>query len=208
MTKAFLTGFFTGFSLILAIGAQNAFVLRQGLKGEHVFWLCLFCSVSDAILIALGVTGFGAIVAQWPNLPTYMAYAGAAFLIVYGLSRLKTAWIGEYEMSLNGTSQSLAKTIAIVAAFTWANPHVYLDTVGLIGAISTSFAADVRLVFAIGAMLASFVFFFSLGYGAKFLAPLIQSAKAWRFLDIGIAVIMFWLALTLIYNAWNGLLHV
>jgi len=94
VTTAFFTGFLTAFSLILAIGAQNAFVLRQGLKGEHVFWLCLFCSVSDAILIALGVAGFGVIVARWPNLPTYMAYAGGAFLIVYGMFRLRASRVG------------------------------------------------------------------------------------------------------------------
>jgi L-lysine exporter family protein LysE/ArgO len=196
-----LTGFATGLSLILAIGAQNAFVLRQGLLRAHVFWLCLLCATSDAILIIAGVGGFGAVTTMFPALPRIMALAGAAFLIVYGLIRLRAACKGDYALVLAGQSAGLWATLATGAAFTWLNPHVYLDTLGLVGAVSTSFSDGAEKVsFAVGAVTASFVFFFSLGYGARFLAPLMQSARSWRILDTGIAVVMFILAAGLILS--------
>ncbi|MCX7300058.1 MAG: LysE/ArgO family amino acid transporter [Rhodobacterales bacterium] len=196
-----LTGFATGFSLILAIGAQNAFVLRQGLLGAHVFWLCLLCATSDAILVTAGVAGFGAITALYPALPRIMALAGSAFLFFYGLTRLRAAWKGDYALVLSGQSAGLWATLATGAAFTWLNPHVYLDTLGLVGAVSTGFPEQSeKIAFGIGAILASYVFFFSLGYGARFLAPFMQSAKAWRILDAGIAVVMFGLALGLLLS--------
>ena len=135
-----LTGFATAFALILAIGAQNAFVLRQGLVRAHVFWLCLLCAVSDAILITAGVLGFGVIVELYPRFPQFMAWGGAAFLIVYGAMRFWAAWKGSYEMQLAGQSAGLWATLATGAAFTWLNPHVYLDTLGLVGAVSTQYA--------------------------------------------------------------------
>ena len=199
MLTAATTGFVTGFSLILAIGAQNAFVLRQGLARQHVFWLCLLCAVSDALLITAGVLGFSAIVSRFPNLPIIMAWGGAAFLFVYGALRLLAAWKGEYEMQLSGQSAGLWATLATGAAFTWLNPHVYLDTLGLIGAISTDFPAGTpRTAYGIGAVVSSFVFFFSLGYGARLLAPVFQSARSWRFLDIGIGLVMWALAVKLL----------
>ena len=198
MLAAFTTGFATGFALILAIGAQNAFVIRQGLAKMHVFWLCLFCATSDAVLILVGVLGFGVIVERFPQLPTIMAVAGAAFLMSYGLLRFRAVWIGDYEVQLSGKSASLAATIATAAAFTWLNPHVYLDTVGLIGAISTKFATPLHYIYGVGAISASFVFFFSLGYGARLLAPIMTSAKAWRILDVLIGVVMFALAIKLL----------
>jgi L-lysine exporter family protein LysE/ArgO len=194
-------GFSTGFALILAIGAQNAFVLRQGLLKTHVFWLCLFCAASDALLIAAGVAGFGAITAQFPNLPNIMAFVGAAFLIVYGAMRFWSAWLGNYELTLKGQSAGLLATLATAAAFTWLNPHVYLDTLGLIGAISTQYAGThEKMIFAIGAVISSFVFFFSLGYGARLLAPIMSSAKAWRIMDVGIGVVMWLLAYMLLFG--------
>ena len=199
MLSAALTGFFTAFSLILAIGAQNAFVLRQGLLRSHVFWLCLFCAGSDAILISLGVIGFGSIVTAFPSLPDLMAIGGAIFLSVYGALRFREAWIGNYELTLAGQSGSLWATLGTAAALTWLNPHVYLDTMGLIGAISTQYeAVATKVVFALAASSASFVFFFSLGYGARLLAPLMQSSKAWRILDVLIGVVMWIIALGLI----------
>lgn len=200
MFGAGLTGFGTGFSLILAIGAQNAFVLRQGLLRQHVFWLCLFCATSDALLIAAGVGGFAALVNALPALPMVMSLAGAAFLIVYGLTRFREAWAGTYAMQIEGQSRSLKKTIAIAAAFTWLNPHVYLDTLGLIGAISTGFAQGAqKWAFGIGAVSASFVFFFSLGYGARLLAPVMQSPRAWRVLDVLIGLVMWAIAAKLLH---------
>lgn len=203
-----LTGFGTGFSLILAIGAQNAFVLRQGLMKKHVFWLCLFCATSDAILIAAGVAGFGALVEAMPSLPMIMALAGAGFLLVYGLMRFMAAWKGNYTMEIAGQSRGLWATLAIAAAFTWANPHVYLDTLGLIGAISTSYPDwPTRITFGIGAVISSFVFFFSLGYGARFLAPIMQKPASWRVLDVIIGVVMWAIATKLLLDVVNGSLH-
>ncbi len=193
-------GFATAFALILAIGAQNAFVLRQGLLKTHVFPLALFCALSDAILIVAGVWGFGAIVETYPGFPQLMAYAGAAFLLSYGIVRLWAAYKGAYEMQLAGKSGSLGKTIATAAAFTWLNPHVYLDTLGLIGAISTQYAGTAKVAFGIGAVTSSFVFFFSLAYGARLLAPVMQSARAWRILDVIIALVMFALAAKLLFS--------
>lgn len=199
MLLPLLTGFATGFSLILAIGAQNAFVLRQGILRMHVLPLCLLCALSDALLILAGVAGFGALVALFPALPEVMALAGAAFLAVYGAMRLRAAWIGDYEMTLAGASAGLGATLAAGAAFTWLNPHVYLDTLGLVGAVSTQYAApEARAAFAAGAVAASFAFFFGLGYGARFLAPVMRSARAWRILDTGIGLVMWALALKLL----------
>jgi len=205
MTAAALTGFLTGFSLILAIGAQNAFVLRQGLLRQHVFALALFCAISDAALIAAGVAGFGALTAALPALPLVMSLGGAAFLVVYGLLRLRAAWAGGHVLGQGAEAQSLGAALAMAAAFTWLNPHVYLDTLGLIGAISTGFApGDERLAFGAGAVTASFVFFFSLAYGARLLAPVMRSARAWRILDLVIGVVMLAIAAKLLAGAATG----
>ncbi|MBV1867119.1 MAG: LysE/ArgO family amino acid transporter [Marinosulfonomonas sp.] len=195
MFAAATTGFGTAFSLILAIGAQNAFVLRQGILRKHVFWICLLCASSDAILITAGVFGFGAIVQNHPMLPSIMAWAGGGFLLFYGAARFRAAQRGDYSMVLQGESAPLMSTLAIGAALTWANPHVYLDTLGLIGAVSTRFHdPSQNLVFALGAISASFIFFFGLGYGARILAPYMQSPKAWKILDVGIGSLMWIIA--------------
>ena len=193
------TGFVTAFTLILAIGAQNAFVLRQGLTREHVFWVCLLCAVSDAVLLTAGIIGFGAMVTLFPDFPRIMSLAGAAFLLAYGASRFLAAYRGDYRLVISGKSAGLWASLAVGAAFTWLNPHVYLDTLGLIGAISTRFEGlPARLAFGLGAVSASFVFFFSLGYGARLLAPVMQSTRAWRLLDLGIGAVMWALAAGLI----------
>ena len=201
MITAAVTGFLTAFSLILAIGAQNTFVLRQGLMRRHVFWLCLLCAVSDAILIAAGVLGFGALVHLFPAFPKIMSLAGAVFLLVYGALRFKAAAKGDYAMVLKGESAGLWPTLAIGATFTWLNPHVYLDTLGLIGAISTNFPDSAeKMAFGIGATSASFVFFFALGYGARLLAPVMQSPRSWRILDVLIGATMWLLAAGLLLS--------
>ena len=141
-----MSGLLTGYSLLFAIGAQNAFVLRQGLKGEHVLWLVLFCSISDAVLITFGVTAFGTLVSFYPGLPRFMVVAGAAFLVIYGAARFWAAWRGAYEIIDGSEARTLGRTLALAAAFTWANPHVYLDTVTVIGAIATGYAGAARWV--------------------------------------------------------------
>ena len=199
MIKAAVTGFATGFTLILAIGAQNAFVLRQGLARQHVFALCLLCALSDALLIAAGVMGFSSIIDYAPSLPQIMAWGGAAFLIVYGALRMRAAWIGDYAMEISGRDMGLLATLSTALALTWLNPHVYLDTVGLIGAISMDFAEGwPRTVYGLGAALASFVFFFTLGYGARLFAPIMQSASSWRVLDVIIGIVMWLIAISLL----------
>lgn len=197
MSTSLIAGFVLGFSLILAIGAQNAFVLRQGLRREHVFPLCLTCAVSDAILIAAGVAGFGTLAHALPWFETVMRYGGAIFLIWYGLRSLNSAWRGGAVMKIGeGKRVSLKSVLLTVLAFTWLNPHVYLDTVVLIGSISAQY--DDRLAFALGAMTSSFVFFFSLGYGAGMLSPIFARPRAWQVLDCIIGVVMLAIAAKLV----------
>lgn len=195
---SFLPGFFLSISLILAIGAQNAFVLRQGLRRAHVFWVCLTCAMSDAILIAAGVAGFGALGQAVPWFEPLMRFGGAAFLLWYGWLNARAAWRGGVVLRAEGSdSQSLRQAILTVLALTWLNPHVYLDTVVLIGSISSQY--DNRLMFGLGATTASFVFFFTLGYGARLLAPLFARPRAWQVLDAIIALTMWAIALKLLY---------
>ncbi|SPL70567.1 LysE/ArgO family amino acid transporter [Acinetobacter stercoris] len=196
--SAFIYGLGTGFSLILAIGAQNAFVLKQGLKKQHVFWVCLICALSDSILIGLGVTGFSKIIQQYPLIVDVAKYFGASFLFFYGLKNLYAAF--KQTAVLNPSNiepESLFKIIGLCLAFTWLNPHVYLDTVILVGSISVQFAQD-YIQFAVGAMLASWIFFFGLGYAARFLLPLFQKAISWKILDFIIAILMWGIAVSLV----------
>ncbi len=195
---ALLSGFLLGLSLILAIGAQNAFVLRQGLRGEHVFAVCAVCAISDAILIACGVAGFGALVTVVPWLAPVMRFGGAAFLLFYGLRSLWSAWRNRGALNpADDVVKSLQMTLMTCLAFTWLNPHVYLDTVVLLGSVSTQYAAQ-RAEFAVGAMSASLIFFFALGYGARLLRPLFANSRAWRILDGFIGLTMMGLVAKLL----------
>jgi L-lysine exporter family protein LysE/ArgO len=199
MIGAGLTGFFTGFSLILAIGAQNAYVLRQGITRNHIFALCLLCAVSDAALIIVGVAGFGALVHSFPNLPLIMSAGGAAFLIVYGVMRFSAALKGSAQLAQGADSTGLMTVLLTGAAFTWLNPHVYLDTLGLVGAVSTSYQDPfTKISFGAGAVLASFVFFFGLGYGARLLQPFMSSRRSWQIFDVAIGLTMWAIAAKLI----------
>jgi L-lysine exporter family protein LysE/ArgO len=191
---ALLSGFLLGLSLILAIGAQNAFVLRQGLRGEHVFAVCAVCAISDAILIAAGVAGFGALVVAIPWLAPVMRFGGAAFLLFYGLRSLWSAWHNRGALNpADDVRNALSTTVMTCLAFTWLNPHVYLDTVVLLGSVSTRYPGQ-RVAFAAGAMAASLLFFFALGYGARMLRPLFANPRAWQILDGLIGLTMLGLA--------------
>jgi len=201
----FFQGFGLGFSLIMAIGAQNAFVLRTGLDGRHVFIICLFCAVSDAALIALGVGGVGAFLGRWEGLEFWFYLIAAIWLIVYGGLRLREAFRGGAVLSLEDTaSKSLWPALSMIAGLTWLNPHVYLDTIVLLGGISAPLPVMQKWSFGLGATLSSFVFFFGLGYGAKALSPWLRTPKIWRRIDILIALIMFWIALGLIIAAFRA----
>ncbi|MFO7758869.1 MAG: LysE/ArgO family amino acid transporter [Roseovarius sp.] len=191
-----LAGFALGLGLILAIGAQNAFVLRQGLRREHVLAVVLVCALSDAVLVSVGVAGFGALAEVVPGLERLMRYGGAAFLAVYGARAFLAAWRGGAAMQTASGAGSLRRAVLTCLALTWLNPHVYLDTVVLLGAVAAQYPD--RLAFGAGAVTASFVFFFALGYGARVLAPLFRSPASWRILDAGVGVVMWAIAASLI----------
>ena len=190
-------GFALGFSLILAIGAQNAFVLRQGLRRAHVFAVCMTCALSDALLITAGVTGIGALTEAAPWFEPAMRYGGAAFLIWYGARSFRAAWRATDTLEAAPTGPAgLAAALGTALALTWLNPHVYLDTVVLLGAVSAQYPD--RMGFALGAICASFVFFFSVGYGARLLVPLFVRPRAWQVLDALVGATMWLIAWQLI----------
>ena len=196
-----LLGFVTGTSLILAIGAQNIFVLRQGVLRQHIFYVALFCALSDAFLICIGIVGisffFNNFVNQFADL---LLGFSSIWLASYGAVRLISAFKSNSTIQIEtSTPKSLLPTLTILTVLTFANPHVYLDTMVLIGSVSQQFYDDDKISFALGASLASFVFFFSLAYGAKLLAPKMQSPSSWRILDFLIALIMFTIAIKLAY---------
>jgi len=199
--NAYFAGFAVSFGLILAIGAQNAFVLRQGLRREYVLTVVLICAISDAILIAFGVSSFQQIVTYLPWVEPLMRYGGAAFLCFYGLRSLRAAL--RENQGLQAALENKANYWHIVLTcltLTWVNPHVYLDTVVLIGSIASTFAGE-SLQFALGAMSASFIFFPSLGFGAYFLRPLLASPRSWRFIEAAIALIMWGIAAKLLLDS-------
>jgi L-lysine exporter family protein LysE/ArgO len=202
MLSAFLTGFILGLSLILAIGAQNSFVLRQGLMGNYVFTIALFCSLSDTLLIFIGVAGISIFFNNYINLVSdWLFIISAVWLLGYGLLRLKGAIKGNSVLTVEGTLDGgITSTLSFLVVITFANPHVYLDTIVLIGSISQQFPGNTKLAYTIGASLASFIFFFSLAYGAKFLSPIMQKPIAWRILDSFIAFVMFSLAIKMAHS--------
>ena len=205
MFSAFITGFFLGLSLIVAIGAQNAFVLRQGILRQHVFYIALFCSISDALLIILGVAGISYFFNDFINEYSKVIFGFAAlWLFSYGTFRLKAAFKANSEIIENNLEpSSLLNALSIAAIFTFANPHVYLDTMILIGSISQQFLGLNKVYFAFGACSASFIWFFGIAYGAKLLTPIMQKPKHWRILDLLIALIMFIIAFNLAsQGAW------
>lgn len=199
MSTTFAAGFFLGFSLILAIGAQNAFLLRQGLRREHVLPLVLTCAISDAALIAVGVSSFGALSEALPWIGTVFLYGGVAFLLVYGaMSFLRARRGGEALKPSAESAGSVWAAVGTCLAITWLNPHVYLDTVVMLGSISAQY--DSRTVFGLGAITASFVFFFTLGYGARLLAPVFANPRAWQVLEIVIGFVMWAIAAKLLLS--------
>jgi L-lysine exporter family protein LysE/ArgO len=195
---SFWQGLATGLALIVAIGSQNVYILRQGIRCEHVLALVVFCALSDAVLILAGIGGLGVLIRDNQLLLLATRYAGALFLASYGLLAARRAWQGS-QMQLE-QSQSVPLITALVACFgfTFLNPHVYLDTVVLLGSIANQQAEPGRWLFGAGACAGSVLWFSALGFGARFLAPLFQTTTAWRVLDALIALTMALLALTLL----------
>lgn len=198
---AFLPGFLLGGSLIVAIGAQNAFVLRQGIRRDHVFAVALTCVVCDWALISLGALGFGRVVSAFPAVTVAASWLGAAFLLGYGAMSFRSALRpgiidadGGANVRFTGTAAAVGATLAISLL----NPHVYLDTVVLIGGVAARYQATGRLLFAFGAAAASTVWFFGIGFGARALAPLFAKPSSWRVLDVIVGVVMWSIAASLV----------
>lgn len=196
-------GFGLGASLIIAIGAQNAFVLRQGLKRQHVFLTALICALCDIILILLGVAGLGNLLVSWPLLTQIATWGGIIFLFLYGLRKFWGIWRqGGLETDAKQPDAPRARdTIIAVLAFSLLNPHVYLDTVVLIGSIAVHYPANERPIFASGTMLASCVWFFGLAYGATWLTPLFRYPLSWKILDALIGIVMWSIAGSLLLSS-------
>jgi len=198
MTADFFVGLATGLSLIVAIGSQNAYVLRQGIRREHVLPLVLFCALSDALLIVAGIGGAGVLIRGNPALLTLTRYGGALFLASYGLLAARRSWQGSQMRLGQDRASTLSAALAACFAFTFLNPHVYLDTVVLLGSMANQRPDPGRWVFGAGAVSASLLWFSTLGFGARYLAPLFQITAAWRVLDGLIALTMLTLAAALL----------
>ncbi|MEB3702773.1 LysE/ArgO family amino acid transporter [Candidatus Bealeia paramacronuclearis] len=186
--------------LIMAIGAQNAFVLKQGILKQHVLLTVLFCAFSDAILVGLGVGGFGQLILSIEGLLPVAKWGGAIFLAYYGFKSFRSAWrSSSLQVDMHQIAPHYREVILSLFAFTYLNPHVYLDTVVLLGSISAQFGNEERLWFGYGAVTASFLWFFALGYGARALEPLFAKPVAWKILDILIGMMKWALSLSLVW---------
>lgn len=195
---AFLKGMGLGGGLIVAIGSQNAYLLRQALKGQYVLTCIAICIACDAVLIAAGVAGMGQLIIERPGLLIWIKICGAGFLLWYGVRAARSAL---NPVAMNATDDkagaSRAAVISAMLAFSLLNPHVYLDTVVLLGSIGGQQGGDGPVYFALGAMLASVIWFCSLGFGARFLIPVFSRPRAWQILDGVIAIVMWVLAASL-----------
>ena len=200
MTESIITGFLLGSSLIIAIGAQNIFVLRQGIMRQHIFITSLYCSISDTILIFLGIVGvsifFDNFIYKYSD---FLFVFSAIWLFSYGLIRFFSAIKSNSSFSIElEKKKDIFSTLSMLTVLTFANPHVYLDTIVLIGSISQQFSGNEKFLFGAGASLSSFIFFFSLAYGAKLIVPYMKNTSSWRILDFVIAIIMFVISFNLL----------
>ncbi len=203
----FLTGALVSGSSIMAIGAQNSFVLKQGVLKNNIFWVCLTCFICDSALIALGVVGLNTLISGNILLSVSLAVAGCLFLAVYSIRAFISAVRGTSAMALHrGSSpRRVPATILSTLAITLLNPHVYLDTLVVVGGVSGTLDADQRIPFLLGALSASFIWFFGLGYGARLLTPIFAKPGAWQVLDVLIGCIMLWIASKLLMYSFMAL---
>jgi L-lysine exporter family protein LysE/ArgO len=190
---AFSSGILSGLALIIAIGAQNAFVIRQGLQRQHVLTVVLFCAISDALLIAAGTAGLGKVIESAPEVLEIVRWFGVTYLIFFGLKSLRSAFRHNTLTLEQGNLVSRKRTILTVLGLTFLNPHVYLDTVIFLGSIANQFPTD-KWFFSAGAMTASFLWFFFIGFGSKMAARFMVKVIFWKVLDLTVAIIMFTLA--------------
>jgi L-lysine exporter family protein LysE/ArgO len=195
---AFSSGLASGLALIIAIGAQNAFVIRQGLQRQHVLTVVLLCSVSDALLIAAGTAGLGQLISTAPQVLEIVRWFGVTYLAFFGIKSLRSAFMHNSLTLEQGAVVSRKKTILTVLGLTFLNPHVYLDTVIFLGSLANQFPAE-KWLFTFGAMTASFIWFFTIGFGSKMAARFMVKVVFWKILDLAVAAIMFTLATYLIF---------
>jgi L-lysine exporter family protein LysE/ArgO len=189
MLSIFLTGVLTGLALIVAVGAQNAFVLRQGIRGEHVLPVIAVCMLSDIVAITAGVAGFGVVLERWPGVLPVAQIGGGLYLLAFGVQSAMRAWRPVALDAEGGSSMSVRRAVLLTLALTWLNPHFYLDAILMLGTVASSFD-DQRWWFCAGALVASAVWFPTLGFGARALRGVFARPSAWRVLDSGIAVVM------------------
>ena len=199
---ALITGFFTGLSLIVAIGAQNAFVIKQGLLRSHVTLVVFVCAISDALLIIVGTGGLGRIIQSKPDLLNVIRWFGVIYLTWFGIKSVRSAFRNETLTASDKSAESWKKVLVTVLAMTYLNPHVYLDTVIFVGSLANQFESQ-RWYFALGACIASGVWFSVIGYGARSASHLMSKPIFWRILDSVIAAIMFTLAITLAFYEFS-----
>jgi len=199
---ALISGFLASLSLIVAIGAQNAYVIKQGLLRSHITLVVLFCSAADAFFIILGVGGLGTFVQSQPQTLEYIRWFGVAYLTWFGIKSLRAAFSNQSLEVANTETQSAGKVLLSLITFTFFNPHVYLDTVILLGSIANQFASH-RWLFAIGASLASFLWFTTIGFGARAASKYMTRPIFWKILDSVIAAIMFSIAITLAFYKFS-----
>lgn len=195
---ALVPGFLTGLSLIIAIGAQNAFVIRQGLLRQHVLLVVAICAISDAALIFLGTGGLGTLIQSKPSLIEFIRWFGVAYLTWFGIRSIRSVFKDQSLVTGEGSEMNRLKIVATSLSLTFLNPHVYLDTVILLGSLANQFNND-RWFFAIGSTLASFVWFTAIGFGARAASRFMSKPIFWKILDSLIAVVMFTIAITLAF---------
>jgi L-lysine exporter family protein LysE/ArgO len=201
--SAFIAGLGLCFGLIVAIGAQNAFVLRQGLRREHLLPVVLFCAGADAVLMFAGVAGMAEVLANRPTLATLLAAGGAVFLFSYAALALRRAWHPQALQAQGGDGRKPLRAVMLqLAAFTFLNPHVYLDTVVLIGSVGAAQPGAAKWFFVAGTSFASLAWFGALGFGARFLAPWLARPGAWRWLDAAVGLVMAVLGGVVARQAW------
>lgn len=200
---SFLHGFIVCFGLIVSIGAQNAFLLKQGILKQHVFWIALICFVCDVLLMGIGVLGLGSLIAQSPISSFILAIIGALFLFTYGSRSFIAAYQGSSQLLMQGdkSKSSLKKAVLVTLAITLLNPHVYIDTVVIVGGIGGTLSFDQKILFLSGALICSFLWFFGVGYGAGLLSPYFEKRRTWQILDSITGLIMYGIAFSLIVYA-------
>ncbi|AHN25272.1 Transporter, LysE family [Gilliamella apicola] len=207
MISEILRGALISASLIIAIGAQNLFVLKQGLLRNHIFYVSGICFICDFVLMSIGILGVGTFISNNPFITNILAILGALFLIWYGFKAFKSAIKGTSSMqvqSQDSNNNSLVKVILATLAITLLNPHVYLDTVVIVGGIAGTLNSEQKMAFLIGAVCVSFIWFFSIGYGARLLTPLFKQKKMWVVLDCLVGLVMFYIAYRLILYVYYG----